>query len=154
MKIGSVFYCSKIFAKQSKNIQKSVDKSKCLWYNGITKAKGGKKMNAFVPRLSNKERKGIEQAVRKETAKNVKDLSLNLQAIVLWNIHKQLGFGQRRLIEFQRSFLPLIKELQDFYMAESSEETEFILLYKLKNEVGVDVRELNDMFEIECVIKD
>ena len=111
-------------------------------------------MNAFVPRLSNKERKEIEQAVRKETAKNVKDLSLNLQAIVLWNIHKQLGFGQRRLIEFQRSFLPLIKELQDFYMAESSEETEFILLYKLKNEVGVDVRELNDMFEIECVIKD
>ena len=125
-----------------------------MWYNGITKVKGGKKMNAFVPRLSNKERKEIEQAVRREIAKNVKDLSLNLQAIVLWNIHEQLGFGQKRLIEFQRSFLPLIKELQDFYMAEDAQETEFILLYKLKNEVGVDVRELNDMFEIDCVIKD
>lgn len=111
-------------------------------------------MNAFVPRLSNKERKEIEREVRIQTAKNVKNLSLNLQAIVLWNLHEQLGFGQKRLIEFQRSFLPLIKELQDFYMAEDAEETEFILLYKLKNEVGVDVSQLNDMFQIECVIKD
>ena len=39
-------------------------------------------------------------------------------------------------------------------MAEDAEETEFILLYKLKNEVGVDVSQLNDMFQIECVIKD
>lgn len=111
-------------------------------------------MNAFVPRLSNKERKEIEREIRRQTANNVKNLSLNLQAIVLWNIHEQLGFGQKRLIEFQKTFLPLIKELQEFYMAEDAEETEFILLYKLKNEVGVDVRELNDMFEIECVIKD
>ena len=111
-------------------------------------------MNALVPKITNKMRKELQREIRLETAKNVQDLSLNLQAIVLWNLHEQLGFGQRRLIEFQRSFLPLIKELQDFYMAESSEETEFILLYKLKNEVGVDVRELNDMFEIECVIKD
>lgn len=120
----------------------------------LQKRKGGKKMNAFVPRLSSKERKEIEREVRLQTAQNVKNLSLNLQAIVLWNVHEQLGFGQKRLIEFQRTFLPLIKQLQDFYMAEDAEETEFILLYKLKNEVGVDVRELNDMFEIECVIKD
>lgn len=125
-----------------------------MWYNSINKAKGGKKMNALVPRLSNKERKAIEREIRIQTAKNVRDLSLNLQAIVLWNLHEQLGFGQKRLIEFQRSFLPLIKELQDFYMAEDSEETEFILLYKLKNEVGVDVSQLNDMFQIEYVIKD
>ena len=111
-------------------------------------------MNAFVPRLSNRERKEIEREVRFQTANNVKNLSLNLQAIVLWNLHEQLGFGQKRLIEFQRSFLPLIKQLQDFYMAEDAEETEFILLYKLKNEVGVDVSQLNDMFQIECVIKD
>lgn len=111
-------------------------------------------MRALIPRLSNKERKEIEREVRFQTGENVKSLSLNLQAIVLWNLHVQLGFGQKRLIEFQRSFLPLIKELQDFYMAEDAKETEFILLYKLKNELGVDVKELNDMFQIECVIKE
>lgn len=111
-------------------------------------------MNAFVPRLTNKDRREIGREIRIQTANNVKNLSLNLQAIVLWNLHEQLGFGKKRLVEFQSSFLPLIKKLQDFYMAESSEETEFILLYKLKNEVGIDVRQLNDMFQIECVIKD
>ena len=35
-------------------------------------------MNAFVPRLSNKERKEIEREVRIQTAENVKNLSLNL----------------------------------------------------------------------------
>ena len=111
-------------------------------------------MKSLIPRLSNKERKEIEREVRIQTAQNVKSLSLNLQAIVLWNLHVQLGFGQKRLLEFQRSFLPLIEELQDFYMAEDAKETEFILLYKLKNELGVDVKELNDMFQIECVIKE
>lgn len=110
-------------------------------------------MNAFIPRLSNRERKEIEREVRLQTSENVKNLSLNLQAMVLWNLHKQLGFGQKRLIEFQRSFLPLIKDLQDFYAAEDAKETEFILLCKLRNEVGIDVEKLNNMFEIDCVIK-
>jgi hypothetical protein len=111
-------------------------------------------MNALVPRITNKMRKDIQREIRLETAKNVQDLSLNLQAIVLWNLHEQLGFGQRRLIEFQRTFLPLIKQLQEYYMAEDAEETEFILRYKLKNEVGVDVSELDDMFQIEYVFKE
>lgn len=111
-------------------------------------------MNAFVPRLSNKERREIAREARLQTSKNVKDLSLNLQALVLWNLHVQEGFGKKRLIKFQRSFLPLIKELQNFYMAEDAKETEFILLYKLKNEVGVDVGQLSDMFQIECAIKE
>jgi hypothetical protein len=82
-------------------------------------------MRALIPRLSSKERKEIERELRFQIAKNVKNLSLNLQAIVLWNVHQQLGHGKKRLIEFQRTFLPLIKQLQDFYMAEDEEETEF-----------------------------
>lgn len=113
-------------------------------------------MNALVPRLSNKERRVIEKEIRVQTAKNVRNLSLNLQAMVLWSlhVHPSTKFGKKRLLKFQKDFLPVIKELQDFYMAEDSEETEFVLLYKLKNEVGINVSELNDMFEIECVIKD
>lgn len=120
----------------------------------VQKQRRRQKMNAFVPRLSNKERREIAREARLQTSKNVKDLSLNLQALVLWNLHVQEGFGKKRLIKFQRSFLPLIKELQNFYMAEDAKETEFILLYKLKNEVGVDVGQLSDMFQIECAIKE
>ena len=111
-------------------------------------------MNALVGRLSNRDKKEIAKEIRYQTGENVKNLSLNIQALVLWNLHTQLGLGRKRLIEFQKSFLPLIEELQRFYMVADSEETEFVLLHKLKNEVGVDVKELNDMFQIECLIKD
>jgi hypothetical protein len=35
-KIGSVFYCSKIFKNYTKNIQNSIDKGVGVWYNYIT----------------------------------------------------------------------------------------------------------------------
>lgn len=112
-------------------------------------------MNALMPmQLTKKERKALERELNIQTAKNVKNLSLNLQALVLWNLHQQCGFGKKRLLEFQKAFLPAIEELQKFYMVEDADETEFVLLYKLKNEVGIDVRELNEMFKMQVKITD
>ena len=107
-------------------------------------------MKALLPmRLTNKERKAMEREINIQTAKNIKNLSLNLQALVLWNLHEQCGFGKKRLLEFQKAFLPKIEELQQYYLAEDAEEIEFVCLYKLKNEVGIDVKELNEMFKIQ-----
>lgn len=112
-------------------------------------------MKAIVPmRLTNKERKALEREINIQTAKNVKNLSINLQALVLWNLHEQCGFGKKRLLEFQKTFLPLIEELQQYYQVEDAEETEFVLLHKLKNEVGIDVAELNEMFKFQVTVKD
>lgn len=112
-------------------------------------------MKAIVPmRLTNKERKALEREIDIQTAKNVKNLSLNLQALVLWNLHEQYGFGKKRLLEFQKSFLPKIEELQNFYLVDNADETEFVLLHKLKNEVGIDVAELNEMFKFEVKVND
>lgn len=107
-------------------------------------------MKAILPmRLTNKERKALEREINIQTAQNVQKLSLNLQALVLWNLHEQYGFGKKRLLDFQKAFLPKIEELQQYYLAEDANETEFICLYKLKNEVGIDVEELNEMFKIQ-----
>ena len=112
-------------------------------------------MKARVPiKLTNKERKALEDEINRQTAKNVKDLSLNLQALVLWELHEQLGFGKKRLLEFQKAFLPMIKELQRFYEIESADDTDFVCKYKLKNEVGIDVESLDEMFEFEVVVKE
>ena len=99
-----------------------------------------------------KVRKALQDEINKQTAENVRNLSVNIQALVLWSLRKQLGFGKKRLLRFQESFLPLIEELQEYYQAEDANETEFICLHKLKNEVGVDVAELDDMFKIQCKI--
>ena len=110
-------------------------------------------MKALMPmKLTVKERKALEREVNIQTAKNVRNLSLNLQALVLWNLHEQCGWGKKRLLNFQKAFLPLIEELQQYYMAEDADEIEFVCLYKLKNEVGIDVAQLNEMFKMQIKI--
>lgn len=109
-------------------------------------------MKAILP-LTNRERKALEAEINRQTAQNVKNLSLNLQALVLWQLHEQLGFGKKRLLRFQKSFLPMIKELQGFYELENASETDFVCRYKLKNEVGIDVENLDEMFEFKVVMK-
>ena len=112
-------------------------------------------MKAIMPmRLTNKERKALEDEINRQTAKNVKDLSLNLQALVLWELHEQLGLKKKKLLEFQKAFLPMIQELQRFYEVKNADETEFVCKYKLKNEVGIDVENLAEMFEFQIVVKE
>lgn len=109
-------------------------------------------MKAILP-LTNRERKALEAEINRQTAQNVKNLSLNLQALVLWQLHEQLGFGKKRLLRFQKAFLPMIQELQRFYELENASETDFVCKHKLKSEVGIDVENLDEMFEFQVVMK-
>lgn len=107
-------------------------------------------MKAHLPvEIPSKLRKALMEEVNRQTAENVRNLSRNLQALTLWVVHKHLGFGKKRLKRFQEAFLPLIEELQEFYMAENAADTEFYASYKLKHEVGIDVDELGDMWRIK-----
>lgn len=109
-------------------------------------------MKAILP-LSNKTRKAINDEINRQTGENVRNLSINLQAIMLWSLRKQLGWGKKRLLRFQKNFLPLIQELQEYYQLDNARETEFVCLHKLKNEVGIDVEQLNEMLQLEVKMK-
>ena len=102
-------------------------------------------MKARVLNLTNREMRALRDEIDRQTAENVQKLSQNLQALILWQLRKQLGFGKKRLLRFQKEFVPAIRELQDYYMASSADETEYICRYKLKNELGIDVAELDEM---------
>ena len=105
-------------------------------------------MKAILP-LPNKTRKAIENELRRQTGENVRNLSLNITALVLWSIRKKYRLGKKRLLDFHKDFLPLIQELQDYYQLENARETEFVCVKKLKEEVGIDVDNLNEMFQFE-----
>ena len=105
-------------------------------------------MKAILP-LPNKTRKAINDEINRQTGENVRKLSHNIQALVLWSLRKQLGWGKKRLLRFQKNFMPLIQELQDYYQLANASETEFVCSRKLKNEVGIDVDNLNEMFQFE-----
>jgi hypothetical protein len=119
------------------------------------KKKGAQEMKARLPlSLTNKERKALEDEIDRQMARNVKNLSVDLQALVLWMLREQLGFGKKRLLRFQKAFLPMIRELQRFYEVRSADDTDFICKYKLKQEVGIDVEELDAMFQFQIVVKE
>lgn len=105
-------------------------------------------MKAILP-LPNKTLRAINNEINRQTGENVRRLSLNIQSIVLWSLRKQLGWGKKRLLRFQKNFLPIIQELQDYYQLENASETEFVCLRKLKDEVGIDVENLSEMFQME-----
>lgn len=99
--------------------------------------------------LPNKTRKAINDEINRQTGENVRNLSHNIQALVLWSLRKQLGWGKKRLLRFQKNFMPLIQELQEYYQLGNASETEFVCVKKLKEEVGIDVDNLNEMFQFE-----
>jgi hypothetical protein len=105
-------------------------------------------MKAILP-LPSKTRKAIEEEVIRQTGENVRKLSLNIQALVLWYLRQKYRFGKKRLLAFQKDFLPLIQELQNYYQLENARETEFVCLKKLREDVGIDVEQLNEMFAFQ-----
>lgn len=79
--------------------------------------------------------------------KNIKEID----AIVLWVLHEQFGFGPERLKRFFDNFNSSVKELLDRYELDESEDA-WMCTYKLK-EIGVDVekwyKESEDNFNMK-----
>lgn len=111
-------------------------------------------MKANVLRLTNREMKALRDEINRQTAHNVRKLAKNFQAMVLWQLHEQEGYGKVKLLRFQKRFVPAIKELEEYYMSESADETDYICEYKLKNELGIDVKDLDDIIDFDINITD
>ena len=102
-------------------------------------------MKARALNLTNREMRALRDEINRQTAQNVEKLSQNLQALILWQLREQLGWGKKRLLRFQKRFVPAIRELQEYYNASTADETDYICQYKLKNELGIDVAELDEI---------
>ena len=111
-------------------------------------------MKARVPaKLTNKEQKALYREIDRQIAEHVENMSMNLQAAVLYQLHVNFGFGKKRLLKFSRAFQETLKELQEFYLMESAEDIDFVYRYKLKNELGIDVEDLEAMFCFNVTVK-
>lgn len=53
-------------------------------------------MKAQLPTdIPYKVRKAINQELNRQTANNIRNMSLNLQALVLYALHEKCGFGKK-----------------------------------------------------------
>ena len=112
-------------------------------------------MKARIPiKFTKKERDALQEEINRQMVENVTRLSGDLTALVLWQLHTQLGFGKKRLMRFYEAFAPAIREMQEHYSAEDADDTNFVIRYKLKNQCGIDVKDLDAMFQFQITNKE
>lgn len=111
-------------------------------------------MKANVLGLTNREMRVLRDEINRQTAHNVRKLAKNFQAMVLWQLREQEGWGKVKLMRFQERFVPAIRELEKFYLSANADETDYICEYKLKHEVGIDVKDLDDIIDFDVNITD
>jgi hypothetical protein len=104
------------------------------------------------PKLSVAQKKAMMGEVNRQIAESVSGLSTNFVAVMLWELHEQKGWGKKQLLDFHKKFVPALKELQEYYLMNTAQETDFICKYKLK-EIGIDVDKLDDILNIEIAYK-
>ena len=111
-------------------------------------------MKARALNITNRELRALRAEIDRQLTQNVENLSQNIQALILWQLREQLGWGKKRLLRFQKRFVPAIRELQEYYMTRSDAETDYICRYKLKSELGIDVSKIDEIISITIKISE
>lgn len=98
-------------------------------------------MKARVPFSMNKRQKqAMEDAINKQIAEADAKYCTEVDAVVLWTLHRELGFGPTRLRRFWEALYQNHNEMVERYGMPG--EYPWICTYKLK-EIGVDVEAWN-----------
>jgi len=103
------------------------------------KKAGGK---IFGANFTFAEKKAIDMEIQRQLAEYDRRNALEIDAMILWQLHKQLGFGVKRLKRFYDNFALAMDALIKRYEIEDSDKL-WICTYKLK-EIGVDIEKWNN----------
>ena len=82
------------------------------------KKSGGK---IFGAQLTSAEKKALDMEIKRQIAEYDKKHKLELQALILWELHEQLGFGVKRLKDFYNKFDISIDEMIERYHLEDDD---------------------------------
>lgn len=102
------------------------------------KKAGGK---IFGAALTNAEQKAMDMEIRRQCEEYTRSNIDNIDAMILWHLHEEFGFGKKRLMRFYETFSERMKETSEYYLLE---ENKMPWLYREKlKRYGIDVAELN-----------
>lgn len=86
--------------------------------------------------LTANEQKAMVDEIRRQCTEINDQYLADIDAVILFVLHSQYGFGPKRLRKFWENVKAGIKDLNDFY--QMPDDVAWIAKYKLK-EIGVDV---------------
>lgn len=100
--------------------------------------------------MSKEEKRALTHEVARQAREISDKFALELDATILWALHKKFGFGAKRCKKFYDCVAELRESLLKKY--EMQDDSEFILLYKLK-ERGIDVKKWSEEQKNHVVIR-
>lgn len=99
----------------------------------VKKSKG----KVYGASLTAAEKKAMDIEIKRQLAEYERQHQLELDAIILWVLRNQLGFGKKRLKRFYDEFSPAVQELLRYY--EMGEEDQSWLCTRKLKDHGVDI---------------
>lgn len=99
--------------------------------------------------LNEKEKKALDIEIGKEFAKYNRNNANEVDAIILWVLHDQFGFGHDRLKKFHAAFQPSLKELCKRYEMTDKDDELWLCTRKLLD-IGVDIEDWNKEVMDQC----
>lgn len=103
----------------------------------IKRAKG----KTFGAEFTAAEKKAMEIEIRRQLAEYTHDNLNEIDALILWHLHEEFGFGKKRLMRFYETFAERVEELSKHYMFDTN-EIPWMYTKKLKD-YGIDIKKLN-----------
>lgn len=87
------------------------------------------------------EKKAMDLEIQREIAEFDRKNMVEIDALILWELMEQLGFGEKRLRQFFDSFEPALEALIKRYEMEESDQ--IWLCTRMLKERGIDVEKWN-----------
>lgn len=92
--------------------------------------------------LTAAEKKAMNIEIQRQFAECDKLHNLEIDAMILWQLHEQFGFGPKRLKRFYDNFAPAMDALVKRYEMDDSDQI-WLCTHMLK-EYGIDIKDWNN----------
>lgn len=86
----------------------------------------------YATEFSKSERRAMEKEFAKEFAEFDKAHAKEIDALVLWVLHEEFGFGPTRMKRFYKAFMPAMRDLLKRYEMEDGEQV-WLCTYMVEN---------------------
>lgn len=102
-------------------------------------------MKVRIPKLSCAQRAEIAEEAQRQINNILPKVVENVEAIILWQLHEQYGFGKKRLLRFFDETAPMITGMLDYYNFATDEDAIWLCKHNLK-EIGINLDEVRSPF--------
>lgn len=98
----------------------------------------GPRRNPIGARLTVAEQKALDIEAKKTVARWGREITLDIDAFMLYTLHTEFGFGRDRLRRFYDAVVPQFEEIFQWYEAEDTKDAGHAARSRLKH-IGVDL---------------